>query len=182
MLCIGLMLIVLTRINCLSCSNYRDYSGDMVRCASTCPAGSNLRNNRCLAANQYLIGEEVHLCERGSVNALNSVCCPETHYIASLANSNFCAKCNTRSYFNGRICCPGSHYADLTTSSSPKCTPLTTGPCRSLTIKSLFQVCCPAGLFYSIDEERCINPSSNNCDSVEKVCCPPGRKLDYVRN
>ena len=151
MLCIGLILIALPAINCLSCTKYQDYTGDTVKCASTCPAGSNLRNNKCLTSNQYLIGEEVHMCERGWVDSQNSVCCPESHYIASFSNSSFCAKCNTRPYLAGRICCPGSHYADLTNSSNPKCTPLGTGPCSGLTIKNRFQVCCSGSNFYSLD-------------------------------
>lgn len=150
MLRIELILILLPAIKSLSCPNYRDYSGDTVACVSSCPAGSNLRNNKCLASNQYLVGDEVHLCENGWANPLNSICCPKTHYIASLNNTAICAKCNTRPYSRGRICCPGSHYADLS-GSIMKCTPLGTGPCPTITMKSQFHVCCPSGMFYNID-------------------------------
>lgn len=61
-----------------------------------------------------------------------------------------CLKCQGKVYMGGALCCPGSYYVDLSGTGSPRCTQLGTGQCSSITMKNLIQVCCPDGLFYSI--------------------------------
>jgi hypothetical protein len=55
MLYFSLILILVQTIKALSCSNYYDYTGDTVRCTTTCPANSKLVTNKCLNNNQYLM-------------------------------------------------------------------------------------------------------------------------------
>jgi hypothetical protein len=150
MLCISLILIVVPAIKALNCPNFYDYTKETVQCATVCPSDSNTKNNKCLAKSQYLIGQEVHLCERGWVDSQNSICCSRDQYISTVDNIASCAQCNTRPYLNGKICCPGSYYADLSNADSPKCTPIGSGLCGSITMRKLFKVCCPSGFFYSL--------------------------------
>ena len=66
--------------------------------------------------------------------------------------------------------------------STPNCLPLSTGPCSTtLKLNSLFKVCCPAGQMYYLPSTQCVQPNSYNCDSVEKVCCALGQKMEYIR-
>jgi hypothetical protein len=152
MLYLNLILILLPSIEALSCSNLYDYTGDTIKCTASCPPGSKLvNNNKCLSNNQYLLDQEVHLCNRGWVDYKNTVCCPQSNFIYISNNIASCQKCETRVYLKGTLCCPASQYADLTNINKPICTPLGTGLCNNLTMKNIFQVCCPSGQFYSIE-------------------------------
>jgi hypothetical protein len=147
---LALILILLPTVTLLQCSTYYDYTGDTVLCKSACPPSSRLQGNKCLLKTQYLMGNSVQLCQRGWVDDNNSICCPKTYYISLENNAASCLRCHTRVYGTGRICCPGSHYADFSTQEAGKCTPMGMGACGELTMKSMFKVCCPNGLFYNI--------------------------------
>lgn len=146
-----LILILLPAARALDCTNFYDYTGDTIQCKQSCPSSANVKDSKCLLKTQYLIGQDVHLCDRGWVDSSNTVCCPKKYYISTNNNTIACAKCHTRVYANGKLCCPGSHYADLSLQDSLKCTPLGSGNCGDISLKSIFKVCCPSGMYYSIE-------------------------------
>lgn len=162
---INLLLILLPAVRGLSCPSFYDYTSDTVACRQSCPAGAKIKDNKCLQNNQYVIGQEVHLCERGWVDDASSICCPRTHYPTTYNNQSACARCHTRVFGNGKICCAGSYYADFSNQNNPTCTSIATGSCATINMRSIFKVCCPSGMFYHLEEERCVSAGQYNCDN-----------------
>lgn len=54
---INLLLILLPAVRALSCPNFYDYTSDTVTCRQSCPAGTKIKDNKCLQNNQYVIGQ-----------------------------------------------------------------------------------------------------------------------------
>jgi hypothetical protein len=157
--------------NSLTCSLY-DYSQPTVTCATACPSSTSQINNNCLLPTQYISNGNVFTCA-GVTSSDRAVCCPRGNYYIS---SSSCLLCVGRIFNNSQSCCPADSYLDYTTS-PVSCVPLTTGICSTITIASLFKICCPTGQLFNIATNQCGYSSTLNCDATYSVCCPLGQVL-----
>ena len=164
----------------LSCSSFYDYSGNTIACKPACPSGSYQGENKGLAPNRHTFSGEEHTCDLGWNNSGRTLCCKRDHYILNYNGTDTCQRCMGYVYANGKLCCPGSTYADFTAGSAGVCRPMGSGNCSTITMRSLFRVCCPSGQYYHLELEQCASPSSQNCDPIEKVCCRMGKKVEYL--
>lgn len=97
--------------------------------------------------------------------------------------SGACLVCHGKIYNGGQSCCPQDSYLDYSVSNAVNCVPIGTTSCStvSISINSLFKVCCPSGQYYNLDLDGCASATGNNCDLILKFCCYGSRMMEYFQ-